>query len=88
MQAGLIKRLMTLEDIVNLVEEPIEQERGSHKKRKYIKLIMAKWTFGDKLGTTLTIVSLITLMLGLYFGNTPLIVIGVILFFWAAIEQL
>lgn len=35
MQAGLIKRLMTLEDIANLVPEPVAQKRESYK-RKYL----------------------------------------------------
>ena len=34
MQAGLIKRLMSIEDIANLVEEPVSQKRGSYKKNK------------------------------------------------------
>ena len=34
MQAGLIKRLMTLEDIANLVPEPVVQRSGSYKKPK------------------------------------------------------
>jgi len=34
MQAGLIKRLMSIEDIVNLVPEKASQKRGSHKKRE------------------------------------------------------
>jgi hypothetical protein len=41
MQAGLIKRLMTLEDIVNLVEEEAPKKSGSYKKKNF-KLINEK----------------------------------------------
>lgn len=34
MQAGLIKRLMTLEDIANLVIQEAPKKRGSYKKNK------------------------------------------------------
>jgi IS1 family transposase len=33
MQAGLTKRVMTIEDIINLVPEPIAQKRGNYKKK-------------------------------------------------------
>ena len=33
MQAGLIKRLMTLEDIVNLVVDEAPKKRGAYKKK-------------------------------------------------------
>ncbi len=33
MQAGLIKRLMTIEDIANLLEEAVPKKRGSYKKK-------------------------------------------------------
>jgi IS1 family transposase len=34
MQAGLTKKVMTIEDIVNLVPEPVAQKRGSYKKKE------------------------------------------------------
>lgn len=34
MQAGLTKRVMSLEDIINLVPEPTAQKRGSYKKKE------------------------------------------------------
>ncbi len=34
MQAGLIKRLMTIEDIVKLIPEPVMGKRGNYKKRE------------------------------------------------------
>jgi IS1 family transposase len=34
MQAGLTKRVMTIEDIVNLVPEPVAQKRGNYKKKE------------------------------------------------------
>ena len=33
MQAGLIKRLMSIEDIANLVEEEAPKKKGSYKKK-------------------------------------------------------
>jgi hypothetical protein len=33
MQAGLTERVMTIEDICNLVPEPISKKRGSYKKK-------------------------------------------------------
>lgn len=33
MQAGLIKRLMTIEDIANLVEDEAPKKRGAYKKK-------------------------------------------------------
>lgn len=32
MQAGLAKRVMSIEDVVNLVPEPVAKKRGSYKK--------------------------------------------------------
>src|ERR1051325_6189822 len=37
MQAGLMKKPMTLEDIANLVPEPVAQKRGNYKKKENIK---------------------------------------------------
>ena len=36
MQAGLMKKPMTLEDIANLVPEPVAQKRGNYKKKENI----------------------------------------------------
>ena len=36
MQVGLIKRLMSIEDIVNLVEVEAPKKRGSYKKQEKI----------------------------------------------------
>ncbi len=41
MQAGLIKRLMTIEDIANLVKDTAPRKRGSYKKKD-------KWKYCGK----------------------------------------
>ena len=36
MQAGLMKKPMTIEDIAKLIPEPIPQKKGAYKKRELI----------------------------------------------------